>query len=108
MRLVLIAPATTANSTLSLHDALPISDLGQDQRFAIARGTRNARVCGKHARAFRVPRAMAKDRKSTRLNSSHSQSSYAVFCLKKKTPCAWGRSEGRGCPPTGARRAACL
>src|SRR5688572_31373320 len=25
-----------------------------------------------------------KDRKSTRLNSSHSQSSYAVFCLKKK------------------------
>src|SRR2546430_10300897 len=27
---------------------------------------------------------MAKDRKSTRLNSSHSQISYAVFCLKKK------------------------
>src|SRR2546430_3188100 len=29
-------------------------------------------------------RGMAKDRKSTRLNSSHSQISYAVFCLKKK------------------------
>src|SRR2546430_9261087 len=29
-------------------------------------------------------RAAAKDRKSTRLNSSHSQISYAVFCLKKK------------------------
>src|SRR5256886_3829410 len=29
-------------------------------------------------------RALAKDRKSTRLNSSHSQISYAVFCLKKK------------------------
>src|SRR2546430_11067268 len=28
--------------------------------------------------------AMARDRKSTRLNSSHSQISYAVFCLKKK------------------------
>src|SRR5256886_12479351 len=28
----------------------------------------------------------AKDRKSTRLNSSHSQISYAVFCLKKKSP----------------------
>src|SRR2546430_13345999 len=28
-----------------------------------------------------------KDRKSTRLNSSHSQISYAVFCLKKKTTC---------------------
>src|SRR5256886_13503555 len=27
-----------------------------------------------------------KDRKSTRLNSSHSQISYAVFCLKKKSP----------------------
>src|SRR5688572_32645010 len=27
------------------------------------------------------------DRKSTRLNSSHSQISYAVFCLKKKTNC---------------------
>src|SRR5688572_32695090 len=27
---------------------------------------------------------LARDRKSTRLNSSHSQSSYAVFCLKKK------------------------
>src|SRR2546430_12784577 len=29
---------------------------------------------------------LARDRKSTRLNSSHSQISYAVFCLKKKTP----------------------
>src|SRR2546430_13358822 len=28
---------------------------------------------------------VARDRKSTRLNSSHSQISYAVFCLKKKT-----------------------
>src|SRR2546427_4588764 len=31
------------------------------------------------------PRAVSRDRKSTRLNSSHSQISYAVFCLKKKT-----------------------
>src|SRR5689334_10953243 len=31
------------------------------------------------------------DRKSTRLNSSHSSISYAVFCLKKKSPaCQWG------------------
>src|SRR2546430_10209918 len=29
---------------------------------------------------------LLQDRKSTRLNSSHSQISYAVFCLKKKTP----------------------
>src|SRR2546430_13033689 len=32
------------------------------------------------------PRRAITDRKSTRLNSSHSQISYAVFCLKKKTP----------------------
>src|SRR2546430_9620577 len=41
-------------------------------------------------------RAAERDRKSTRLNSSHSQISYAVFCLKKKTPAA--------CRPTDARR----
>src|SRR5438445_8138813 len=32
-----------------------------------------------------LEREVAKDRKSTRLNSSHANSSYAVFCLKKKT-----------------------
>src|SRR5688572_32331987 len=32
----------------------------------------------------RVARILGRDRKSTRLNSSHSQISYAVFCLKKK------------------------
>src|SRR5206468_9547453 len=32
-----------------------------------------------------VPRRPERDRKSTRLNSSHDQISYAVFCLKKKT-----------------------
>src|SRR2546430_13401557 len=43
-------------------------------------------VAGHHERCFRqgaVPGWI--DRKSTRLNSSHSQISYAVFCLKKKT-----------------------
>src|SRR2546427_7620292 len=35
-------------------------------------------------RAVRQPDALCEDRKSTRLNSSHSQISYAVFCLKKK------------------------
>src|SRR2546430_10469260 len=39
----------------------------------------------------------AEDRKSTRLNSSHSQTSYAVFCLKKKT-------RGSGRPPAGSFR----
>src|SRR2546430_5119528 len=36
------------------------------------------------------------DRKSTRLNSSHSQMSYAVFCLKQnKTPIAAGRGQDK-------------
>src|SRR2546427_4879375 len=43
---------------------------------------------GDSTRARRLPRAVQRarttDRKSTRLNSSHSQISYAVFCLKKK------------------------
>src|SRR6266478_9239705 len=42
--------------------------------------------CGHVQRAilFAAERVRRRDRKSTRLNSSHSQSSYAVFCLKKK------------------------
>src|SRR5256886_13607696 len=36
------------------------------------------------AREPGAPVAVEQDRKSTRLNSSHSQISYAVFCLKKK------------------------
>src|SRR6266478_7156574 len=59
--------ATTEIYTLSLHDALPI--------------------CPCHRRS-RMPSShlyfWTRDRKSTRLNSSHSQISYAVFCLKKK------------------------
>src|SRR2546427_5310198 len=45
------------------------------------------RARGHHGRGRRLPggpAAAARDRKSTRLNSSHSQISYAVFCLKKK------------------------
>src|SRR5207249_11315759 len=61
--------------TLSLHDALPISASG---RRAVAGGLRARR-----SRARPVQRR-ARDRKSTRLNSSHVSISYAVFCLKKK------------------------
>src|SRR2546430_13633425 len=74
--------ATTEIYTLSLHDALPISPPG-----------------GRRPRCLPPPGwvwsfdpllsqrhlAVGVDRKSTRLNSSHSQISYAVFCLKKKT-----------------------
>src|SRR2546427_9325674 len=70
--------ATTEIYTLSLHDALPIS---------VARRA-NRRVAASLSEPLerRVLRARpGADRKSTRLNSSHSQISYAVFCLKKKT-----------------------
>src|SRR2546430_14637550 len=79
--------ATTEIYTLSLHDALPIylvPDLGltvDKNGFAVAR----ASLCGyDNALSVALLRAAARDRKSTRLNSSHSQISYAVFCLKKK------------------------
>src|SRR6266496_5407681 len=63
--------ATTEIYTLSLHDALPIS-LRVDQQHPVRR-----RDQGEQVEAER-------DRKSTRLNSSHVEISYAVFCLKKK------------------------
>src|SRR2546430_17666063 len=82
--------ATTEIYTLSLHDALPISVVlfrAGARRIARAPGAGRAyqpRV--PHYRAVRGADMLAlRDRKSTRLNSSHSQISYAVFCLKKKT-----------------------
>src|SRR5205085_11819378 len=71
--------ATTEIYTLSLHDALPISLRAPPLR-AIRRPT--ARRCRRTAARPLPPNPG--DRKSTRLNSSHSQISYAVFCLKKK------------------------
>src|SRR5205085_12115108 len=69
--------------TLSLHDALPIST---DDRAP--RAPPGSRRSPRRHRAHRRPAPRAsrrrQDRKSTRLNSSHSQISYAVFCLKKK------------------------
>src|SRR3712207_7435125 len=58
--------------------------------FALARGLKRveAGAQGEHklARGYRpVTTYSAQDRKSTRLNSSHANISYAVFCLKKKT-----------------------
>src|SRR5258707_227167 len=42
-------------------------------------------VCGWAQEGLTLPRTASADRKSTRLNSSHANISYAVFCLKKKT-----------------------
>src|SRR5256885_11943680 len=72
--------ATTEIYTLSLHDALPISDRarGDDREGRPPAG----RARRDHRRA--ACRRLISDRKSTRLNSSHLVISYAVFCLKKK------------------------
>src|SRR3712207_9063578 len=76
--------ATTEIYTLSLHDALPISgeeaaaglsgwaDVVEEQLGSFAPEEKEA-----------VMRFLMRDRKSTRLNSSHANISYAVFCLKK-------------------------
>src|SRR2546430_12610047 len=75
--------ATTEIYTLSLHDALPICrDRGRRRRAAGRRD--HPAGAGLHAGPARRVRRLPRDRKSTRLNSSHSQISYAVFCLKKK------------------------
>src|SRR2546427_6790118 len=48
----------------------------------------------------RIPDARRRDRKSTRLNSSHSQISYAVFCLKKKKKRSVATSRSQTCTKT--------
>src|SRR5438132_2986071 len=87
-------PATTEIYTLSLHDALPISgendvflDGGKEYLARYGQGT----VGGKGWQSFDHRGVhfiglvnVERDRKSTRLNSSHTVISYAVFCLKKK------------------------
>src|SRR3712207_7990856 len=100
--------ATTEIYTLSLHDALPILRRkcwgiptvkinGVDanpprwpdgshsvQGAAAALGVTPQTVF----KWLRKGRLAGRDRKSTRLNSSHANISYAVFCLKKKKPCS--------------------
>src|SRR2546430_11406958 len=92
--------ATTEIYTLSLHDALPIfvgkglatrGDIDHTEAHGRLDGAdpnqvsdhakmRGAEQCG----TLGSGNHFLEDRKSTRLNSSHSQISYAVFCLKKK------------------------
>src|SRR3712207_8932969 len=87
--------ATTEIYTLSLHDALPIS-IALEGSVRGAHPTEARRARPRRAglalrprprggsRARHSPRGPTRDRKSTRLNSSHANISYAVFCLKKK------------------------
>src|SRR5690606_41928608 len=94
----------TQISSLSLPDALPISkrlvELGHDVVVLLDNITRLGRAYnlaapasgrilsgGVDSTALYPPKRFlgaARDRKSTRLNSSHVKISYAVFCLKKK------------------------
>src|SRR5215467_15784395 len=71
--------ATTEIYTLSLHDALPTSP-----PMTRRSGRRSARCTESTGSAAWARPPPARDRKSTRLNSSHLVISYAVFCLKKK------------------------
>src|SRR5699024_11731526 len=98
-------PASTRTYPLSLHDALPISRHQHLDGWALgvhgadlAGGGLGAQqqLVGQVEGVLHIPggvvlgdvqagKAVVVDRKSTRLNSSHVSSSYAVFCLKKKT-----------------------
>src|SRR3712207_9007921 len=84
--------ATPEIYTLSLHDALPIFGAPH-----IGPGPISCEVRGHKLRPYSTPSRprsrpsnrschtyRRRDRKSTRLNSSHANISYAVFCLKKK------------------------
>src|SRR5690242_21437289 len=84
----------TVISTLSLHDALPIwpwfqiADLNIGLLFIVgisALGIFGIVLGGWSSNShYSLLGALRRDRKSTRLNSSHMSISYAVFCLKKK------------------------
>src|SRR5690349_22050105 len=94
--------------TLSLHDALPIFESASEplmiacdfgllmesfeklleNALSVSSADAGVRVQVSPAKEFpsgMPPRRRKRDRKSTRLNSSHVEISYAVFCLKKKT-----------------------
>src|SRR3712207_7301139 len=91
--------ATTEIYTLSLHDALPIlmvkldeaTSMPPEQVVLISTGSQGEPLSalgrmarGDHHQITIEAGDTARDRKSTRLNSSHANISYAVFCLKKK------------------------
>src|SRR3712207_9333085 len=78
--------ATTEIYTLSLHDALPIFELRNGRRLQKEHGRQAREGHDLHdvRAAGEIVAVIGEDRKSTRLNSSHANISYAVFCLKKK------------------------
>src|SRR2546430_8195545 len=85
--------ATTEIYTLSLHDALPISPQLISKSLLAA-----SALTAFEERQMLATASRLRDRKSTRLNSSHSQISYAVFCLKKKKQAAHHHSPRNAMP----------
>src|SRR5436190_12223543 len=83
--IVFRAAPTTDISTLSLHDALPI----YTRRALVEARLLSSRPPAVVAELVCLPvdsrRPTRQERKSTRLNSSHTVITYAVFCLKKKS-----------------------
>src|SRR5690606_41769866 len=102
MRSLFTPPAASGSSTLSLHDALPISvgvavvvggvadmvvaAVGQCDvaNPTIVKVAKVAELTLDRRSVLHAHGQRHQDRKSTRLNSSHVKISYAVFCLKKK------------------------
>src|SRR5690625_6912787 len=86
------ATATTEIYTLSLHDALPISEALNEFKIRASYGSTgndldvdNEKITPfSYLYKYENSSGYMLDRKSTRLNSSHVAISYAVFCLKKK------------------------
>src|SRR5438132_9066721 len=77
--------ATTEIYTLSLHDALPIyTVVASSSARAVCVMNRPMATANAPANRHIFMSLQRTDRKSTRLNSSHTVISYAVFCLKKK------------------------
>src|SRR5690349_22136114 len=100
--LILIYPSAAPQiDTLSLHDALPISSRWRcvttardpPRRSRACTATRSPRSIPRrtgYAATIRFDAGSISDRKSTRLNSSHVEISYAVFCVKKKNDTLFG------------------
>src|SRR2546427_1823391 len=92
---VLGGPGIVGLAARAAHDLGRVEDGARD--LVVGEVGRAVRAQLGHARERRPgPERDDRDRKSTRLNSSHSQISYAVFCLKKK------KNTPPGAPPTGS------
>src|SRR2546422_8297464 len=100
--------ATTEIYTLSLHDALPISTA---RTGTVCSADCISPTCGMAPTGAFSRRTLCwrRDRKSTRLNSSHGYISYAVFCLKKKKQDSHARDAPHRLPllPTSHRTLTC-